>query len=87
MTKKSLPIPNPKNPIINEYVRAVKRGLKAQHVVSRPDGWAVKTAGASKDGKIFITQNEAIEQAKKTALSRKSDVFIHGRDGRIRERV
>lgn len=87
MTRKSLPKPNPKNPIINDYVRAVKRGLKAQHVVSRSDGWAVKTAGASRAGKVFSTQGEAIREAKKAAQLRNSDVFVHRRDGKIRERV
>ena len=57
-----------------------------QHVVKHPNGWAVKGAGASKASSVHSTQAEAIESARDIARNQKSELFIHGRDGQIRER-
>lgn len=57
-----------------------------QHVLPRDDGWAVKKAGASRDTKVFNKQSDAIEHAKDIAKNKGSELFIHSRDGRIRER-
>lgn len=57
---------------------------KNQHVVPREDGWAVKGAGASRDTRHFRTQSDAIRAAKDIARNQRSEVVIHGRDGRIR---
>lgn len=57
-----------------------------QHVLPRSDGWAVKKAGASKDTKVFSKQSKAIDFAKDVAKNKGSELFIHSRDGRIRER-
>ena len=59
---------------------------KNQHVLPRDNGWAVKTAGASRDTKVFNTQREAIAKATSIAKNNKSEIFIHGETGRIRER-
>lgn len=59
---------------------------KGQHVVPRKNGWAVRKAGSAKASKIFSTQKEAIKEATKTAKNQKAELYIHGRDGRIRER-
>lgn len=57
-----------------------------QHVLPRSDGWAVKKAGASRDTKVFDNQSQAIDYAKNVAKRNNSELFIHSRDGRIRER-
>jgi uncharacterized protein YdaT len=57
-----------------------------QHVLPRSDGWAVKKAGASRDTKVFDSQSQAIDYAKDVAKRNNSELFIHSRDGRIRER-
>ncbi len=57
-----------------------------QHVLPRSDGWAVKKAGAARDTKIFSNQSEAINFAKDIAKNKKVELFIHSKDGRIRER-
>ena len=57
-----------------------------QHVLPRSDGWAVKKAGASKDTRVFDKQSQAINFAKEVAKNNKSELFIHSKDGRIRER-
>lgn len=59
---------------------------KNQHVVPHPDGWAVKGAGNSKATKVTDTQSEAIEVAKEIAQNQDSELLIHGKNGRIRER-
>jgi len=57
-----------------------------QHVVKHLKGWAVKGAKSSKANKVVNTQAEAIIIAKKIAKNQASEMFIHGRDGKIRER-
>jgi uncharacterized protein YdaT len=57
-----------------------------QHVVPNGGKWSVRRAGASKASGTFDTQREAIDRARDVARKQKTEVFIHGRDGRIRER-
>lgn len=59
---------------------------KNQHVVPHKDGWAVKGEGADRASSIHRTQSEAIERGREVAQNQRSELFIHGRDGRIRER-
>jgi len=59
---------------------------KNQHVVKHSDGWAVKGAGNEKATIVKDTQQGAIDVAKQIAKNQQSELFIHGRDGRIRER-
>ena len=57
-----------------------------QHVVTYQDDWAVRGAGNSRVTSIFDTQTEAINAAREIAINQRSDVVIHGRDGKIRDR-
>jgi len=57
-----------------------------QHVVPRDDGWAVRGEGNSRDTSHHRTQAEAERAAREIAINQKSEVLIHGEDGRIRER-
>lgn len=57
-----------------------------QHVVPHPDGWAVKPAGGSKASSVHQTQRDAIDRGREVSRNQDSELFIHGRDGRIRER-
>lgn len=59
---------------------------KNQHVTPHPEGWAVKGAGTSRATSVHRTQEQAIKHAQKIAKNQHRDVFIHGRDGRIRDR-
>mgnify|MGYP002780391153 CR=1 FL=1 len=59
---------------------------KNQHVVPHPDGWAVRGAGNERVSSIHDTQAQAAAQARATAERQGTEVLIHGRDGRIRER-
>lgn len=57
-----------------------------QHVVPTKDGWAVKGAGNSRATRVTNTQREAIDIARGIAINQKSEVVIHGRDGKIRDK-
>lgn len=57
-----------------------------QHVVPCNDGWAVKGAGAERATVVVDTQQEAIDRARNIARNQGTELLIHGRDGRIRER-
>lgn len=59
---------------------------KNQHVVPHGQGWAVKSAGASRAASVHERQSNAIIAARDTARAQKSELFIHGRDGQIRAR-
>jgi len=59
---------------------------KNQHVVKRDDGWAVKGEGNSRDTSVLSTQGGAIRAATSIAKHQHSEVVIHGRDGRIRDK-
>ena len=59
---------------------------KGQHVVPNGSGWGVKKAGASRASSNHTTQADAIAAATRIARNQKTELYIHGRDGRIRER-
>lgn len=57
-----------------------------QHIVKRPDGWAVRGEGNSRDTSTHDTQGKAIDAARGIAQNQDSEVVIHRPDGRIRDR-
>ena len=59
---------------------------KAQHVVPRNGRWAVRKSGSTRVSRYFKTQGEAIEAARDIAKREHTELYIHGSDGRIRER-
>lgn len=59
---------------------------KNQHVVSLGNRWAVKEEGVAEPFAVFKTQSEAWEKAKSIARKERTEAFLHGRDGQIRER-
>jgi len=59
---------------------------KNQHVVKNGEKWSVKGAGNQKATKTTATQKQAIEIAKEIAKNQKSEVVIHGKDGKIRDK-
>lgn len=61
-----------------------KRGN--QHVVPHEQGWAVRTEQASRVSSVHRTQAEAIRVAREHAREQGTELLVHGRDGRIRER-
>ena len=59
---------------------------KAQHVVPRGGKWAVRKSGADRVTRRYDTQREAIEAGREIARRQGTELYIHGKDGRIRER-
>ncbi len=57
-----------------------------QHVVRHSDGWAVRGAGSQRASSVHTTQREAIDAGRQLAQSQKTELFVHGRNGQIRER-
>ena len=63
-----------------------KTAARNYHVAKRPDGkWQVKFAGWEKAIKLFATQAEAIEYAKKLAENQDGSISIHKKDGKMRK--
>ncbi len=59
---------------------------KNQHVVPHDDGWAVRGAGNDRPSRVFDRQSDAIDYARGVAQNQQSELLVHGRNGRIRDR-
>jgi len=60
---------------------------KNQHVLPTPDGnWAVKGESNKRITRKTRTKKEAEDIARQIARNQKSDVVIHGKDGKIQDR-
>ena len=58
----------------------------SQHVVPRDGKWAVRRTGAKKARRVFDTQSEAIATGRELARKEHTELYIHGKDGKIRQR-
>jgi hypothetical protein len=59
---------------------------KNQHIVPVGNKWGVKGEGNSRLTKVSNTQREAIDVGREIAINQRSELLIHGGNGRIRER-
>lgn len=59
---------------------------KNQHVVPHGGKWAVKGEGNEKNTRIVETQKEAIGIGRQIAKNNESELVIHDRKGRIRDK-
>jgi hypothetical protein len=59
---------------------------KGQHVVPTDGTWGVRGQGNSRLTSRHDTQSEAIEAARQIAQNQGGEVFIHNRQGQIRDR-
>ncbi len=66
--------------------REAQVSRKNQHVVKRPDGWAVRGAGNTRDTSHHPTQADAIVAAAEIARNQQSEVVIHRPSGQIRDK-
>ena len=55
------------------------------HIVPASGGWTVEHAGG-RDRKFYPNQEDAITAGTEQARQEQVELFIHGRDGQIRER-
>lgn len=59
---------------------------KNQHVVKTPNGWGVRGDNNLKITQNYDTQKDAFNRAREIAINQKSEVLIHGENGKIREK-
>lgn len=59
----------------------------SQHVSPRGNKWSVRRTGASRASRLYDTESEAIARARQLAKAAGAGagIFIHGRDGQIRD--
>jgi len=59
---------------------------KDVHITQRPAGWAVVISGNEKASKVLDTQKQAIDYGREIAKTNASELVIHGKDGKIRDK-
>lgn len=60
---------------------------KSHHVVTNPSGgWDVKKGGAERASKHCDAKQEAIEKARGISQNQGTELYIHGKDGKIQQR-
>jgi hypothetical protein len=59
---------------------------KGQHVIPNlRGGWSVRHTGAARATRVFDRQEDAVEYARDIARKEHSELYVHRRDGTIRE--
>lgn len=65
-----------------------KKALNSLHIVPRAQkGWEVKNVSSKSKPKSFSTKDKAVEYARNLLLSREGEIVVHGRSGRIQEKI
>jgi hypothetical protein len=59
---------------------------KNQHVVPVDGKWGVRAERSERLTSVHSTQGKAIDAARNIAQNQHSEIFIHGRNGQIRDR-
>ena len=57
-----------------------------QHVIPLGNGWAVKKEGSTRFTVITDNERDAVKVAREIAKSHRSELIVHGRDGKIKEK-
>lgn len=73
--------------ILLKNAGASTRSTNNQHVVPHEEGWAVRGEGNERVTAVYDRQSQAIDRAKDIARNYNSSVVIHGKDGKIRDRI
>lgn len=64
-----------------------KKGGRSHHVVPNHDkGWDLRRGGAKRSSGNFPTQKQAVERGREVSRNQGTELHIHGRDGKIREK-
>jgi hypothetical protein len=58
-------------------------GAAKTHIIKRRDGWAVKKQGKTRASKVYKSQQEAINGAKK--MNSSAEIIVHKTDGSVRQ--
>ena len=54
------------------------------YVVRHDDSWASRKAGAERVSRVFPTQKDAYDYARKQAIAEKAELYIQGVNGKFR---
>ena len=61
---------------------------KRKQVVPNLKGdWAVRNVGAARASRVFRSRTDAVAYAKRKARSEGATLYIHGRDGLVKDRI
>ncbi len=64
-----------------------RKNMSNQHITPHPNGgWQVKAENSQRATLRTETQKEAIDRGRQIAINQSSELFIHNKQGRIRER-
>lgn len=70
--------PHPKGPGMS---------IKSQHVAPNPSGgWSVRRSGSIRASRVFETREAAVRYARDKAKKERTDLYLHGVDGMVREK-
>lgn len=59
---------------------------KNQHVVPVGDKWGVRGEGNTKLTSVFDKKSDALAAGRGIAINQKTELVIHGKDGRIQDK-
>lgn len=59
---------------------------KVIHIVPCDEGWGIRKAESEKLTKILPTKKEAEEFGHQMAINQKTELIIHGKDGKIQDK-
>ncbi len=60
--------------------------VKGQHVARSIDGrWSVRQSGSERASRVFDSQAAAFEYARQKAKKDRTELYVHGDDGTVRE--
>lgn len=57
-----------------------------QVIHTKSSGWVVRKSGSTRASKTFANKKAAIHYGEALSQTEKTNLYIHGRDGRIEER-
>ncbi len=81
---KFIPLPLRSTKETREYAQAIEKGLNSYFVIQSGKGWYVRKASTRKsNGKLFANKADAVEQAKKLSVKRKSEFFVFSNKGEL----
>lgn len=55
------------------------------HVVTHPDGWAIRREGAERASAVLPTKEEAVKRAREISQREGGSIVIHKENGQIQE--
>ena len=79
--------PNIPSKKMRTALQSVVKSKSNVHVISHGDGWAVKREGTTRATRVYPAQSTALSKAKDIAKKTGNYVVVHGKDGKIRNKL